>query len=120
MRLHAGDRGCGRSVRSVWAACGQLAVSAREFGFCPALVERTEGCKQLVESMPGPVPCARVLTDAPLKSHNPPAEERLLPVTPTPAPFSDGALEALRDQVTHRAIFERRPELFLPRSFGQK
>lgn len=75
-------------MRLVWAACGQLAVSAREFGLCPALVERTEGCKQLVESMPGTVPCARLLTDAPLKSHNTPAKELLLLVTPTPAPGS--------------------------------
>lgn len=69
-------------------------------------MERTEGCKQLVELMPVTVACARLLTDAPLKSHNTPAKKLLLLlVSPTPSPFSDGEMEAQRDKSL--------PELYL-------
>lgn len=53
---------------------GSLQYLPGSLDFILELVERTEGCKQLVESMPVTVPCARLLTDAPLKSHNTPAK----------------------------------------------
>lgn len=53
---------------------GSLQYLPGSLDFILELVERTEGCKQLVESMPVTVSCARLLTDAPLKSHNAPAK----------------------------------------------
>lgn len=54
-----------------WGACSIL---LRSLDFILWLVERTEGCKQLIELVPVTVSCARLLTDASLKSHNSPAK----------------------------------------------
>lgn len=57
-------------IRS-WRACSIL---LRSLDLILWLVERTEGCKQLIELVPVTVSCARLLTDASLKSHNTPAK----------------------------------------------
>lgn len=71
MRVQAVGRGAvGGKIRS-WGACSIL---LRSLDFILWLVERTEVCKQLIELVPVTVSCARLLTDAPLKSHNTPAK----------------------------------------------
>lgn len=71
MRVQAVGRGAvGGKIRS-WGACSIL---LRSLDFILWLVERTEGCKQLIELVPVTVSCARLLTDASLKSHNSPAK----------------------------------------------
>lgn len=70
MGLQAVVRGAGETKSVV----GSSPYLFRSLDFILQPVERTEGCKQLIESMPVTVPCARLLTDAPLKSYNTPAK----------------------------------------------
>lgn len=51
-------RGCGRQEIRSWGACSIL---LRSLDFILWLVERTEGCKQLIELVPVTVSCARLL-----------------------------------------------------------
>lgn len=67
----SGKGGSGRQDQVM----GELAVSCSgSLDFILWLVERTEGCKQLIELVPVTVSCARLLTDASLKSLNSPAK----------------------------------------------
>lgn len=67
MRVQAVGRGAVGGEIGWWGACSIL---LRSLDFILWLVERTEGCQQLIESMLVTLSCARLLTDAPLKSHN--------------------------------------------------
>ena len=92
MRVQAAGRGAVGGKIRLWGACSIL---LRSLDFILWLVERTEGCKQLIELVPVTVSCARLLTDASLKSHNTLQSSYLL-LTPNPTPSSDEEMEAQR------------------------
>lgn len=73
-------------------------------------MERTEGCKQLIELVPVTVSCARLL-DTSLKSHNSPAKVAFAHYNP---PHFQMRKWRLRGLVTSEPVFEPRLELFLP------
>lgn len=83
MRVQAVGKGAVGGKMGSWGACRVL-LGGLDFSLW--LVERTEGCKQLVESMPVTVSCARLLTDAPLRSHNTPQSSCCWP-PPAPPHF---------------------------------